>query len=339
MYIKRYTIAAFVWIALVGWYVYAYVTQVSTSIDFFGIPMPSLSVALWVILPIIILYIASVFHMTFYSIIGNFKLRKYEKDFEKIINEISDKYLGKTETNYSYKTERYQLLGALLEKSIIYPVGDIGANVKNEKINSVLTAIESVKNGEVTDLKQFSLPIDNELVLQNTRNRYKKGELKADEILSNEKKYSESLRKEVYIDYVKTASLANIKKYMQYLNKDALDSILERINADEHTLEISNEDLISLCAKVTLSKDDFIKLSITLSKGDMIPEQRMKLFEILSEKYEDAIDAYLFTLYDLEMLAPANAILDNSQEHEYENFKAYRALKECGENFSIYIFV
>jgi len=339
MYIKRYTIAAFVWIALVGWYVYAYVTQTSTSIDFFGIPMPSLSIALWVVLPLIVLYIASVFHMTFYSIIGNFKLRKYEKDFEKIINEITDTYLGKTETNYSYKTDRYKLLGALLANSVIYPIGDIRGKVKNEKIDNVLTAIESVKNGEVTDLKQFNLPIDNELVVQNTRNRYKKGELKADDILSNEKKYAESLRKEVYIDYVKTASLSNIEKYKQYLNKDALDSILERINADKNTLEISNEVLVSLCANVDLTKDDFIKLSMTLSKGDMIPEQRIKLFEILSEKYEDAIDAYLFTLYDLEMLAPANGILDNSQEHEYENFKAYRSLKECGKNFSIYIFV
>lgn len=339
MYIKRYTIAAFIWIALVGWYVYAYVTQSSTSIDFFGIPMPSLSVALWVIIPLIILYIASVFHMGFYSILGNFKLRKYEKDFEKIINEICDKYLGKTGTSYSYKTDRYKLLGTLLENSAVYPVGDIRAKVKNEKINTILTAIESVKNGEVADLKQFNLPIDNELVIQNTRNRYKKGELKADEILSNEKKYAESLRKEVYLDYVKTASLANIEKYKQFLNKDALYSILERINADKNTLEISNEALISLCAQVPLSKEDFIKLSMVLSKGDMIPEQRIKLFEILSEKYEDAMDAYLFTLYDLEMLAPANAILDNSQQNEYENFKAYRALKECGKNFSIYIFV
>ena len=86
MYIKRYTIAALIWIGLVGWYVYAYISQESMSIDLFGIPMPSLSVALWVTIPIFILYLASVAHMTFYSIVGNFRLRKYEKDYEKIIN-------------------------------------------------------------------------------------------------------------------------------------------------------------------------------------------------------------------------------------------------------------
>lgn len=71
----------------------------------------------------------------------------------------------------------------------------------------------------------------------------------------------------------------------------------------------------------------------------MIPEQRIKLFEMLSDENEEIIDAYLFTLFDLEMLSPANAILDNSQPTEYQNFKAYRALKESGHNFSIYLFV
>jgi len=339
MYIKRYTIAAFIWIALVGWYVYAYVTQTSMSIDFFGIPMPSLSVALWVILPLIVLYIASVAHMTFYSVIGNFKLRKYEKDYEKIIDEIADTYLGKKERHYTFKTERYKLLGTLLENSAIYPMGDVRGKIKNEKIEKVINAIETVKSGEVADLKPFNLPIDNELVIQNTRNRYKKGELKAEDILATEKKYSEQLRKEVYLEYVKTASLANIQKYKQYLNRDALNNVLLRINADTNTLSIPNEDLLSLFEQLELSKEDYIQISMQLSKTDMIPEQRIKLFETLSEKYEDAIDAYLFTLYDLEMLAPADAILDNSQADEYQNFKAYRALKECGKNFSINLFV
>ncbi len=339
MYIKRYTIAAFIWIALVGWYVYAYVTQTSMSMDFFGIPMPSLSVALWVILPLVILYFASVAHMTFYSVLGNFKLRKYDKDYEKIIDEIADTYLGKKERHYTFKTERYKLLGALLENSAIYPMGDLRGKIKNEKIEKIINAIETIKNGEVADLKQFNLPFDNELVIQNMRNKFKKGEIKAEDILANENKYPEQLRKEAYLEYIKTATSANIEKYKKYLTRDALNTILSRINADENTLTIDNDTLISLFEELDLTKEDFIELSKELSKTDMIPEQRIKLFEILSEKHEDAIDAYLFTLYDLEMLAPADAILDNSQQDEYQNFKAYRALKECGKNFSINLFV
>ena len=54
MYIKRYTIASAILIALVGWYVYAYITQATMSIGFFGIVLPELSISLWVILPLVI---------------------------------------------------------------------------------------------------------------------------------------------------------------------------------------------------------------------------------------------------------------------------------------------
>ncbi|UCM99292.1 hypothetical protein LCX93_07030 [Sulfurimonas sp. SWIR-19] len=339
MYIKRYTIAALVWMGLVGWYVYAYVTQENMSIDLFGIPMPSLSIALWVIIPIFILYLASVAHMTFYSIIGNFRLRKYEKDYEKLINAVIDAYLGKKERNYTFKTDRYTLLGTLLQNSEMHPVGEIIGKINNEKIEKVLRIIQDVKNGEVVDLKPYNLPSDNELVIQNERNRYKKGQISAENILTNCTKYDDSICKEVYVDYVKTAPLSGIEKYKSFLTKEALHVILSRINADENILKISNEVLIDLFKKLDLSKKDYIEISSILSKGGMIPEQRIKLFETLSEEDEDAVDAYLYTLYDLEMIAPANAILDNSQPDEYQNFKAYRALKECGQNFSIDMFL
>jgi hypothetical protein len=339
MYIKRYSIAAFIWMALVGWYVYAYVTQGTMNIDFFGIRLPSLSVALWAVIPLIILYLASVAHMSFYSMLGNFRLRRFEKDFEKIIDAIVDAYLGKHERNYAFKTDRYKLLGTLLEKSTIFPSSELIGTVNNEKIDTVLKLIENIKSGEIVDLKQFNLSPENPLVVQNNKNRYSKGELKADSILSNCTKYADEMCEHVYTDYVKTAALQNIMKYKTFLTKESLHTIMSRINADENTLNILNEELIELLNKIDLSKKDYIEISSTLSTGGMIPEQRMKLFETLSDNHESAMDAYLYTLYDLEMLAPANAILDNSQPDEYQNFKAYRALKESNKNFSIYLFV
>ena len=71
----------------------------------------------------------------------------------------------------------------------------------------------------------------------------------------------------------------------------------------------------------------------------MLPEERMKLFESLSDTNEEAMDAYLFTLFDLEMLAPADEILEISQPEEYLNFKAYRALKDCNKHYNINLFI
>jgi hypothetical protein len=192
---------------------------------------------------------------------------------------------------------------------------------------------------EVVDLKKYGLKTDNELLIQNERNRYKKGELTAEEILSNSTKYADVLCKEAYADFVKSAPLNAIEKYKSFLTKESLYTILARVNADNFTLEIPNATIFSFLEKLDLNKEDYVKLSSVLSEGGMIPEQRIKLFEMLSDENDEIVDAYLFTLFDLEMLAPANAILDNSQPNEYQNFKAYRALKESNHNFSIYLFV
>ncbi len=338
MYIKRYTIASLILMALVGWYVYAYVTQESISIELFGVVLPSLSIAMWVLVPLVVLFIASVFHMSFYSMLGGFKLRKYEKDYDKIIDAIVDAYLSKAERNHTFKTPRYRLLGELLDSTTLFLKGDVSPTTDNEKINDVIKVVDSIKNGEVVDLKLYNLKSVNPLVVQNERNRYKKGDVSSEDILSHSGKYAKELCEEVYADFVKTSSINSIEKYKEFLTKESLLEIVNRINADKNNIEISNESLIALFASLDLVMKDYLEISMALSNG-MIPEQRMKLFEILSNGKEEAMDAYLYTLYDLEMLAPANDILDISQVDEYQNFKAYRALKECNRHFSIELFI
>jgi len=273
-------------------------------------------------------------------LLGSFKLRGYEKDFEKIIDAIIDAYLGKKVRSYNFKTDRYRLLGQLLERSTLIPSNELMGNTGNEKIDRVLKIIVDVRNGVVVDLKPFNLSPENPLVIQNEKNRVNKGEIKPGDILANCTKYADELCEYIYTEYVKTASLQNILKYKTFLTKESFNEIIKRINTDVHTLVISNEELIELIKKMNFSKEEYIELSKTLSKTGMVPEQRMKLFEILSnENHELVTDAYLFTLFDLEMISLADEILQNAQADEYENFRAYRALKECGKNFSIYLFV
>ncbi|MCX6076238.1 MAG: hypothetical protein NTW78_05040 [Campylobacterales bacterium] len=338
MQLKKYTIASFIFIGIIGWYIYAYVSQSSIAIDLFGLPLPSLSVAIWAIVPLVIYYIATLVHISFYSLLGSFKLRKDEKDYEKLIDSIVDAYLGKVNRNYDFKTPKYKLLGTLIENSTLFPAKNMSFDIDNEKIKTVLKLIEDIKNGEVVELKKYSLPSTNALVIQNEKNRYKKGDISAEEILSRADKFDSSLCAEAYVDLCKTASLSIIEKYKLFLTKDALFEILARINADENVLTISNEALINLLSAMELLEADYVRIATILSVG-MVPEQRINLFSTLSDSHEEAMSAYLFTLFDLEMLEPADEILQNSQPLEYLNFKSYRALKECNKNFNINLFV
>jgi hypothetical protein len=338
MYIKRYAITGFLFVILVGWYVYAFITQESMDLNLFGMALPSLSIALWVVLPLIFLILASIFHISFYSFMGNLQQRKYEKDYNKLIDAVVDAYLGKENRKNSYKTKRYELLGLVIDNAKIYPTFESSALLANEKVTKVLEAIDAVKKGEVVDLKKYSLSSNNPLVIQNNRNSHKKGEISCEDVLTHYIKYDPSFCQEMYVEFVEMAPWYAIEKYKQFLSKEALFKILERVNANENTLELSNETLLSLLSELDLDAKDYTAISNTLS-AHMLPEQRIKLFEMLSEENEEAISAYLFTLFDLEMLAPADEILDNSQADEYLNFKSYRALKECNKHFNIKLFV
>jgi len=341
MYIKRYSVAAFVLMGLVGWYVYAYLTHETMMIDFFGIPMPSLSIALLVVIPLFVLYVATVIHMSFYGMLAKLKNRKTAKDYEKILDSITDAYLGKEDRSHKFKTETFTLFGELLDHSTVFPTTNLNLNANDEqtkKIKAVLDDIESIKKGDVVELKNYALNANNPLVLQNNRNMYKNGDLSNEDILSHASKYNVALVEEVYADYVKTNSVANIDKYKEFLTKEALYSILSRVNAEENTLEISTEAIVSLIKNLDFDKDGYMKLARIVDKH-MIPDQRIKLFETLSNDNDEATDAYLFTLLDLEMLSPAYALLENSQPDEYLNFKAYKALKESQQPFSIELFI
>lgn len=338
MYIKRYTIASIVLIALIGWYVYAYVTSATMNVDFFGVVLPTLPIAIWVIVPLIILYVASVLHMSFYALLGSLRLRKYDKDYEKLLDAITEAYLLKKERNHQFKTPRYKLLGSIIDNANLFSTQTAGINTDNEKLDSVLRVIEGIRNGNVEDIKKFSLKPTNALVIQNDRNRYKKGDISAEDMLKSATNYDDDLIKEVYLDFVSDATLNAIELYKRFLIKESFFVILARVHTDLDALDISNEQLIALIKDAKLDTKDLIQTSKILSTG-MPPEERIKLFEVLSENREDAIESYLYTLFDLEMNTPAYEFLDNTQVDEYLNFKAYRALKESGKNFNINLLV
>lgn len=323
---------------LTAWYVYAFVTQDSLALEIFGVALPSFSIAFLVVLPLLLFYFASVFHMVFYSLLGSWRSRKYEKDYERIIESVIDAYLGKENRNHNFKTERYELLGKLLDKSTVVPQITLEANLSNDKVNAVIRLLADVREGRGADLKKYNLSKSNPLVIQNNRNRLKNGQINAEDILINAAKYDDEFCKEAFVIFAKTSPLYAIEKYKSFMSKEALLGVLARINANDNTLEASNETIISLINMLKLEKSDYLEIAKAISHS-MIPDQRMKLFEMLCEVNEDALEGYIYTLFDLEMLSLATELLDNSQHDEFMIFKAYRALKECGVNYDIKLFV
>ncbi|MEA3522190.1 MAG: hypothetical protein U9R50_04380 [Campylobacterota bacterium] len=336
MSIKRYTIAAFIFMIFVGWFVEVNISQDIRSINFFGVQLPPMPIGLWVVLPLFVLYLASLLHMGSCSISKMMELRRYRKDYDELIDALHGALLGKKNRRTSYKTERYSILGNIIDKSTIVPTSKLKES-DNADLQGVLDFIKDVENGEAVDLRKFHLENDNPLAVKYHTHRYENGDVIAEDILSKPERFSVDLANKAYKDFVLSAPISTIVKYQKYMSKDALVSILGRIDADENPLKIDNDTLLELIQKIEVSEDEYICGSIILAQR-MMPEERIDLFERLSETNDDATAAFIYTLYDLEVVERANDLLDTSREDEYPQFRAYRALKEANKQFSINLF-
>ncbi|MFY9143053.1 hypothetical protein [Sulfuricurvum sp.] len=335
MQLKRYSIASLILMILVAAAAYS-IDSESISFDLLGMHFPNLPIAFWVIVPLIIMYLASLMHMGVYALVGNFKLRRLNKDHEKMIDALRDALLGVSERNYVYKSDAYKLMGKLIDHALILPYETL-RSIGNEKIDEALALMRDVKEKKKVDIKKFHLASTTSIVIQNNLNRFERGEIDADSILSRPESYGEIVCAKAYETYVKTASVGSIMKFKHLFTKASLIDFVQRINA-ENGIQIANEELISIFNALKLNSNDWIDLTAAMSKN-MLPEQRIRLFEMLSEQCDDAMEGYLYTLYDLQMIDTANEVLNNTANNDYQIFKAYRDLKRANKHYDIRIFL
>jgi hypothetical protein len=336
MQLKRYTIASFIFIFLVGMATYT-INANPLSFDLLGIHFPTLPIAFWVIVPMGLMYLVSVLHMAFHALLGDLKLRKLDRDHEKMVDALTDALLGVSERTYVFKSDAYKLMGKVLTNVVLLP-NEALKEVGQEKLDEAFRLVRDVKEKKKVDLKKFHLTDSSALGIQNNLNRLERGELGVEEILSRLDTYGTVVASKAYESYVKTASVGSVLKYKQLFTITSLKTFLERINSDVNGISMGNDELLELFKLLNLSEEDYLELAMGLSKN-MLPEQRIRLFETASERNDDAMKGYLYTLYDLQMIDTANEILNNTAKEDYLVFKAYRDLKAANKHYDIALFL
>ena len=334
---KKYMAAGLLLILIIGLYVFSFEGGRYT-LDFFGINI-TLPIAVWVIVPAIILYIFTLIHMMFYGAIEFSKKRALKKGHKNFIKATKNVLLG-LDNNVQFKSEWLKLPGAILNIFNIDP-RKRAKKVPNEEIQEILDLKEKLDRGEVVDLSKYRLPIDNPLVLENLENKLKKDKLYADGILKNCPDRNLPLCKEAFREFAKYASLDQIRKYEKEgykIDKEIFDILIERFHSKENPINLTNDDIANLIKNLDFEKEDFIALAKKL-KSKMNPDALIFLFERLFNEFPKASDAYLFILFELQMIDKAREILENSSLDEYVKFKHLLFLIDSGKNFDIEDFV
>lgn len=326
MGVKRYILFAIVLIAALGVYVYSFQGG-SYMLEFFGIPI-TLPIAVWVVLPLVIFTLFSLFHLMYYSMRVFMANRALGKDYDTFI-ESSRASLLQEKYEPKYKTEWFKLPNNML--SAVNSPTEGSKKLSDENLRTICGDIESIEKGEYIDIKQYKLRSDNPLVIKNRFNQLKSEPKYASEVLRGCSDLESPLCKEAFSVLLENASYTEIKKFHFPLSSEHVLTLLQRHENKEDDIYMSDDDIHALMEKAPFDKDEYVKAA-RLLKRTMNPDGLVAMFEKLYNANHDAGKGYLYVLFELQMLDRAREILQNNEEDEYEEFRAYLFLRDNGQN-------
>jgi hypothetical protein len=329
MKIRKYFFASLLLIIVTGAIVH-FKHEIDFTTDFFGSYI-TLPISVWFSIPMLILFIASFTHISYYTFKRYLNDRAIAKDHKNLIEAIKKSLLSE-KSNYEFKNDEYKNLAKLIQNSKIY-LDDKNVRTGIEDIDTLIEQQLSLQDGKVVNLKSLRLSEGNEYKIQNIKNKIAEDIKNAKDILRNNTSYSEDILKLAFAKIVEQKSENDIKNGMKSItiDKSLAFSMFDLYNEELH---LSYEELKEIVTEAKLGSLDFIEMACKL-KPKMIPDDLISLFDKLSGDIDSAKDAYVYVLLDLEMLEQVKEMFENSDSEEYQAYRAYLSLKEAGINYSL----
>lgn len=333
MSLKNYTLFSFLYVCLVG-LIAMFNVAGEYSFSFLGwtYTLPS---AVWVVVPLILFFVATIAHMSYYGLINYLKINSYKHDYETLTEQISAKFLGHEEEK-EYKNQEFKTLADFIIQCDIKPKSRFKLNIP--KIDKVAETIHKIEDlGEYIDISKYRLSKDNPLMQKNLENRIAIEPKYSEEVLKSCDKLTPLCQK-AFDTYVEFGDLKQIKKLDITPTKAIAIKLITRFSGSDEEYELDKEYVKELCAITKFAKEDYITLAKTLIKK-LNPDETLELFFILSRDNIEATGAYIYVNLELEVIDKAKELLSQSGDDEFLEFKAFLCLKEKGKNLRLSSFL
>lgn len=332
MRLGLYIIASIILMVIVGSVVYS-IIPTNYSYSYFGFPI-DLPIAVWIVIPMVLLMLASVIHMMFYSTKNFFKFKKWEKEASRLNDALYWSLLHEPKT-HKFNLPRLKESASLLSVSSINVNGTV--DTVSEKLRDALTLLSEIDRGEYVDLKSKKLAhilsADNPIVQKNMINRLNKVDNFTEEVLQNREKYDENIFNLALTKLANEANFVKAKKYINVMNRESFLILLKRLTREDDlgiTKDILGEFIVALSDELKCS--DYLFIS-TLTMKQLSPDENLILWREYEKKYPKAQIAYIYLLFEYEMIDKAGEYLD---EHDEEDFKRFRALYDLKKEHKKY---
>lgn len=332
MGLRRYVLLGLVYLVVV--IVYAFLNSSNDfRIVFFG-NVYVLPIAIWVALPAFILFIASILHIFIYSIRNYFEKKSFEKDEVTLKALLKDLILEKNSTKV-FKTKEFSEIGSILTNFNLVPK-DSSTSTSDSEINNLLNSVYKINNGQYVTPKELKLYNDTPYHDKNVLNEVNHDVNFALEVIKKASAYSFNIVKVALLKVLAEKNIASVIKFIEQLtfDREMVLILLEKDSQKITDYSFSQDTIANFCKKAELSSKDFVDIA-RFYKNRMGPDELIRLFENLSSEIDEAMEGYLYILFEFEMIDTAREILTNSAKNEYLPFKAVLDLKDFGKHYSI----
>lgn len=329
MGLKKYILGSFLLILAVFGYVFS-IESGDYRVEILDIILV-LPIALWIIAPVLLLFVMSVLHILFYGLKNYFSIKAVSKDTSSMISLLSKKLLNES-SSVSFKNKEFKELSEVINQLDINCT-DSNFSSSSKEIDKIVEQIFTIKSGKYISTKDLKLPNDNAIMIENLKNRVEVDENFALEAIKKTSNYSAEVVKVAFEKVLEKKSITTIKKNINEVefDTDMLIALLKKDSEQDIEFSMTNEEILKLITKVKLSNDDLILIAKNY-KAQISPDQIIKLYEDISAVNEEYTTAYLFILAEYEMIDKMRDILVNSAPSEYTAFKALIDLKDAGKH-------
>ena len=285
----------------------------------------TLPVAVWVALPVALLALLAILHIAYHGY-AFYRYKKWIKKDSQLYKDLAKETLLGFDSNKEFKTDAYKIASQVTRS--ISPWNEFKEmGVDDAELNNIMQTIKSIKNNEIVDLKKFRLAKDSKINILNELNKIEQLPTYYLDVLKNQEQ-NESLKKAAFNKLIKTASFSEIKKIDPELASEDIMTIITRFVNDE--IDLSSDEIFGLLNNAKVTKAQYDKAAIML-KNKLKPDAFIGIFEKLKSIHADADEAYVYALFELQMLDKVREAIEGSDPDEFKEIKVLLFLRDNGK--------
>ena len=205
------------------------------------------------------------------------------------------------------------------------------------RLAKVVNIIQKIKNGEYVDFKEEKMAkvfsTGNPILIQNRLNRLESDNKFIEDVLKSTSEYSDIVHAEALETFARKENFVKAQKYAKVFDVKSFLIMLERVTAEDD-LELTPEILTGFVKALDLSCQDFIKI-VSVTKKYFNPEENLILLRGYQLENSKAQNAYLYLLFEYELLEQVALYLNEQEEDEFVKFRAFYQLKQENTKYKL----